>query len=149
MIGLIFLGNPWHADDGFGTAVHRCLERRRWPSHVRLLDAGQGGVLDFLRDCRRAVLVSSLSRHLGHPGQLLRLGESEVPGDPQGPLGSGPAAIMAAMRRVLPDPPRTELLGAVAARQVPFSAGLSPLVAAAAQTASAMLWRELGQSTAC
>ena len=149
MIGLICLGNPMHADDGFGAAVHRCLARRHWPAHVRLLDAGEGGVLDLLRQCRRAVLVTSLSRHLGRPGQLLRLGEREVPGDPQGPLGAGPAAILASMHRLLPEPPHTEVLGAVALRQVPFSAGLTPLVAAAAQTASAMLWRELGQASLC
>lgn len=148
VIGLIFLGNPLHADDGFGHAVHGRLTRRRWPAHVRLLDAGEGGVLDLLRQCRRAVLVSSLHSRLGHPGQILRLDETQVPGDPQGPLGAGPAAILASMRRVVPQPPRVEVLGAVAARQVPFSAGLTPLVAAAAQTASAMLWRELGQPSA-
>ena len=149
MIGLICLGNPLHADDGFGSAVHRRLSRRRWPPHVRLHDGSEGGVLDLLRHCRRAVLVTSLACHLGRPGEVLRLCETEVPGDPQGPLGAGTASILAAMRRVLTQPPHTEVLGAVALRQVPFSAGLTPLVAAAVETASAMLWRELGQSGPC
>lgn len=146
MIGLICLGNPWHADDGFGSAVHQRLSALRWPSHVRLHDGGEGGVLDLLRHCQQAVLVSSLASHLGRPGQVLRLGESDIPADPQGVLGSGPASILATMRRLIKSPPKTELLGAVALRQVPFSAGLSPLVAAAVETASAMLWRELGQA---
>ncbi|MCA1909952.1 MAG: hydrogenase maturation protease [Magnetospirillum sp.] len=145
VIGLICLGNSLHADDGFGPAVHRRLAVRRWPRDVRLLDATEGGVLDLLRQCRHAILVTSLDRALGRPGQVMRLSDDQVPADPQGPLGAGAAAILASMRRVLPKPPATEILGAVAQRQIPFSAGLSPLVAAAVETTSAMLWREWGQ----
>ncbi|MGE4278528.1 MAG: hydrogenase maturation protease [Magnetospirillum sp.] len=146
VIGLICLGNVLHADDGFGPAVHRRLTARRWPSDVRLLDAGEGGTLDLLRQCRHAVFVTSLDPALGRPGQVLRLSDEHVPADPQGPLGAGAAAIMASMRRMMDKPPLTEILGAVAQRQVPFSTGLSPLVAAAVETTSAMLWREWGQS---
>ncbi|MBI2242246.1 MAG: hydrogenase maturation protease [Magnetospirillum gryphiswaldense] len=148
VIGLICLGNMLHADDGFGPAVHRRLASRRWPDGVRLLDATEGGVLDLLRQCRHAILVTSLDRTLGQPGQVLRLSDDQVPADPQGPLGAGAAAILASMRRLLPEPPATEILGAVALRQIPFSAGLSPLVAAAVETTSAMLWREWGQPAA-
>ncbi|OJX71754.1 hydrogenase maturation protease [Magnetospirillum sp. 64-120] len=148
VIGLICLGNMLHADDGFGPAVHRRLASRRWPDGVRLLDATEGGVLDLLRQCRHAILVTSLDRTLGQPGQVLRLSDDQVPADPQGPLGAGVAAILASMRRLLPEPPATEILGVVALRQIPFSAGLSPLVAAAVETTSAMLWREWGQPAA-
>lgn len=143
MIGVICLGNPFHADDGFGSAVYRRLSARRCPRHVHLLDASEGGILDVLRQCRRAILVSALARHLGAPGQVLRLREADVPNDPQGPLGAGPASILASMNRLLTPPPQTEVWGAVAERQIPFSLGLSPMVAAAVETASAMLWREL------
>lgn len=145
VIGLICLGNILHADDGFGPAVHRRLTACRWPSDVRVLDASEGGTLDLLRQCRHAILVTSLNRALGRPGQVLRLTDGQVPADPQGPLGAGAAAIMATMRRVLDKPPVTEVLGVVAQRQIPFSTGLSPLVAAAVETTSAMLWREWGQ----
>lgn len=148
MIGLICLGNSLHADDGFGTAVHRRLAARAWPGHVCLHDGSEGGVLDVLRQCRQAVLITALSHRLGPPGQVLRLTEAEIPADPQGPLGAGPASIVVAMRRLMQRPPETEILGAVAALQIPFSAGLTPLVAAAVETASAMLWRQWGMGQA-
>lgn len=148
MIGLICLGNPLHADDGFGTAVHRRLAARPWPGNVRLHDGSEGGVLDILRQCQQAVLITALTQDLGQPGQVLRLSEADIPADPQGPLGAGPASIVAAMRRLMRKPPQTEILGAVAALQVPFSAGLTPLVAAAVETTSAMLWRQWGRAQA-
>lgn len=148
MIGLICLGNPLHADDGFGTAVHRRLTARDWPGHVRLHDGSEGGVLEILRQCRQAVLITALSSRLGRPGQVLRLSEADIPADPQGPLGAGPASIVAAMHRLMRKPPQTEILGAVAALQVPFSTGLTPLVAAAVETTSAMLWRQWGRTQA-
>ena len=146
MIGLICLGNPFHADDGFGTAVHPRLSGCPTPDEPRLHAGGEGGILNLLRHCRQAILISSLASHLGFPGQMMRLAADQIPADPQGPLGTGPASVLSSMRRVLADPPTVELLGAVALHQRPFSIGLSPMVAAAVETASAMVWREFGRA---
>lgn len=143
MITVIFLGNALHGDDGFAAAVHHRLAGRRWPVDVILVDAVAGGVLDATRGCNRAILVSCLGPRFGQPGQILRLAGSAYPPDPLGDLGCGLGALLAAMRR-LGHTADTEIVGVVGARQVPFSAGLSPLVAAAVETTAAMLWRELG-----
>lgn len=143
MITVICLGNPLHGDDGFGAAVHRRLTGRRWPVDVSLVDASQGGALDAAGTCRRLVLVTTLAGHFGRPGQILRLDGASLPPDPRGDLGCGLGALLAAMGR-LGLSPVVDVLGVVAVRQVPFSAGLSPLVAAAVETTAAMLWRELG-----
>lgn len=148
MIHLICLGNPMHADDGFGPALARRLEAMRWPPHIRLFDASGGGTQMFAQ-CRRAVVLDVLAPDFGIPGQVLRLKAGDYPADPRGPFGSGTATLLAAVTRLIRPVPEIEILGPVACRRQPFSPGLSPLVAAAVGTVAAMLGRELEGRPPC
>lgn len=143
MIHVICLGNPLHGDDGFGPAVYRHLSPLAWPQDVRVFDAAaEGGAVDLLRHCLRALVIDALPPDTGRGGEVLRL--PDYPPDPMGECGTGTAAILAAARRTIRPMPDLQVLGAVAIHCTPFHPGLSPLVAAAAKTVAAMVARELG-----
>lgn len=143
VIHVICLGNPLHGDDGFGPAVYRQLSALSWPEHVRVFDAAaEGGALGLFRRCARAVVIDALPPGTGRGGEVLRL--ADYPDDPMGEHGTGTAAILAAARRTIAPMPELEILGAVAIRCAPFHPGLSPLVAAAAETVAAMVAKQFG-----
>lgn len=143
MIHVICLGNALHGDDGFGAAVFRLLAGLSWPDAVRVFDAAaEGGALKLLRACDKALVIDALPPDCGQGGEIQRL--DAYPADPLGALGSGTAALLAAARRTIQPMPDLEILGAVAIHCTPFHPGLTPLVAAAAETVAAMVARELG-----
>lgn len=149
MIHLICLGNPLHADDGFGPAMAHRLGAMRWPAGIRLFDASADGGVQMFEHCRRAVVLDVLAPGFGPPGQVLRLKADDYPADPRGPFGSGTAALLSAVARLVRPAPEIEILGPVACLRLPFSPGLSPLVAAAVETVAAMLGRELEGRQPC
>lgn len=143
LIHVICLGNALHGDDGFGPAVYRQLSGLSWPADVRVFDAGaEGGVLPLFKACGTAMVIDALPPTSGGGGEILRL--ADYPADPMGERGTGTASILAAARRTISPMPELHVLGAVAIRCVPFHPGLSPLVAAAAETVAAMVAKELG-----
>lgn len=140
MIHVICLGNPMHGDDGFGAAVHRHLAPLTWPAGVAVLDwVALGGGIEPFRGCGQALVVDALPPGSGAPGEVLRLETY-----PEDVRAGGTAALLDNVRRLLCPAPAITILGAVAVRCVPFHSGLSPLVAAAAETVAAMVTRELG-----
>lgn len=140
MIHVVCVGNAMHGDDGFGPAVFRLLTPLRWPAGVAVLDwASQGGGVDPFRHCAQALVIDALPPGTGAAGEVMRL--EAYPAVPQ---GGGTAALLDSVRRVLSPAPSLSILGAVAVRCRPFQPGLSPLVAAAAETVAAMISRELG-----
>lgn len=143
MIHVICLGNPLHGDDGFGAAVYRQLAPLAWPGEVRVFDAAaEGGPLKLFKGCDRALLIDALPPGSGQGGEIRRL--DDYPADPLGPMGTGTATMLAAARRTILPMPDLEILGAVAIHCTPFHPGLSPLVAAAAETVAVMVAKELG-----
>lgn len=143
LIHVICLGNALHGDDGFGPAVYRQLSGLSWPDSVRVFDtSADGGVLALFRACGTAMVIDALPPTSGSGGEILRL--SDYPADPMGEYGTGTASILAAARRTIAPMPELRVLGAVAIRCAPFHPGLSPLLAAAAETVAAMVAKELG-----
>ena len=145
MIHLICLGNPLHADDGFGAAMLHRLNRLSWPENLRVLDGtGKVSPLSLFERCRRAVIIESLPRRLGVPGEILRLDGETYRGHPPDQFNGGTGAVLAAVRRLVDPLPMMEVIGPVACNRLPFAPGLSPLLMAASFTLTAMLAAEFG-----
>jgi hydrogenase maturation protease len=145
VIHFICLGNPLHADDGFGSAIGHRLRRLHWPHNVRILDAtGSLPPLPMFEQCRRAIILESLPRHLGVPGQILRLDAEHYSGHPPDPLTTGTGALLACVRRTVSPLPAMEVMGPVTSLRIPFAPGLSPLVLAASYSVAAALAAEFG-----
>lgn len=145
MINLICLGNPQHADDGFGAAMAHRLGRLRWPRNVRILDGTTtASPLALFEHCHHAILLESLPRRLGIPGEILRLPAEHYRGHPPDQFSGGTAALLAAVRRLITPLPVMEVMGPVSRCRLPFAPGLSPLVLVASITMTAVLAAELG-----
>lgn len=66
-IVVVGCGNPLFGDDGFGPAVIRYLHRYRFPSHVRVIDAGTGAdcyVFSLLDPCvtREIIIIDCIDQ---------------------------------------------------------------------------------------
>lgn len=145
VIHLICLGNPLHADDGFGAAMAHRLARLRWPDEVRVLDGTtKGSPLSLFENCRRAIIVESLPRRLGTPGEILRLPAEQYRGHAPDQFSGGTRALLAAVRRMVSPLPAMEVTGPVSCCRLPFAPGLTPLVLAASLTLTARLAAEFG-----
>lgn len=145
VIHLICLGNPLHADDGFGAVMAHRLGRMTWPDHVRILDGtGKTGLQSLFDNCRHAIVLEALPRKLGAPGEILRLDGATYGGHPPDQFNGGTGAILAAARRSVPQLPPIEVMGPVAVCRTPFAPGLTPLVLAASITLTTRLTAEFG-----
>lgn len=149
MIHLICLGNPLHADDGFGAAMVHRLNRLNWPEGVRVLDGtGKASPPSLFENCRQAIIIEALPRRLGVPGEILRLDGETYRGHPPDQFSGGTGAVLAAVRRLVEPLPQMEVIGPVACNRLPFAPGLSPLLMAASFTLTAMLAAEFGGKAA-
>lgn len=147
MIHLICLGNPLHADDGFGAAMAHRLGALDWPEHVRVLDGTvRISPQALFENCGHAIVIEALPRRLGAPGEILRLDGAGYRGHPPDQFNGGTGAILAAARRQMATMPALEVMGPVAASRLPFAPGLTPLVMAAAHSLTIRLAAEFGGS---
>jgi hydrogenase maturation protease len=136
------IGNIFNRDDGFGSAVAQELLQRPRPPGVRVEDYGIRGMhlaLDLLEGCDLLVLVDALAGD-DPPGTVCLL-EPDAAGPGAGPLDAhllDPQAVLAMVAG----------LGAVIGRVLVVGCrpaylgegiGLSPPVAAAVDTAVAMV----------
>lgn len=145
VIHLICLGNPLHADDGFGAAMVHRLNRMNWPDNLRVLDGtGKASPVSLFENCRRAIVIESLPRRLGVAGEILRLDGATYRGHPPDQFNGGTGAVLTAVRRLVDPLPIIEVIGPVACNRLPFAPGLSPLLMAASLTLTAMLAAEFG-----
>lgn len=145
MIHLICLGNPLHADDGFGSAMAYRLGRLHWPDRVRVMDGtGKTSPLALFENCRRAIIIEALPRRLGTPGEILRLDGETYQGHPPDQFNGGTGAILSAVRRLISPLPAMEVMGPVASNRLPFAPGLAPLTMAACLSLTTMLAAEFG-----
>lgn len=136
------VGNVFLGDDGFGGEVARRLADHELPPGTRVVDYGIRGIhlaYDLLEDVDTLVLVDTLPGP-GAPGELtvLEVDASTEAGDAVAvdvdAHGMDPAAVLALLRRLGGTPPRTFVVGVVAA-DVGEGIGLSPVVAAAVDAA--------------
>lgn len=145
MIHFICLGNPLHADDGFGAVMAHRLGRLRWPEDIRVLDGtAKVSPLTLFEGCGRAIIVEALPQHLGAPGEILRLPAEHYSGHAPDQFSGGTATLLAAVRRLITPLPALEVMGPVSCCRMPFAPGLSPLVLAASLTMTACLAAEFG-----
>jgi len=75
------LGNPILTDDGVGIQVVQAAAARRSPTDaVTFAEASVGGLrlLDFLVGYDRVVMVDAIRSHDGRPGEIYRLGPSDL-----------------------------------------------------------------------
>lgn len=149
MIHFICLGNPLHADDGFGAAMAHRLSRLQWPDRVRVMNGtGKTSPLALFENCRHAIIIEALPRRLGAPGEILRLDGETYQGHPPDQFNGGTGTILSAVRRMVAPLPTMEVMGPVACNRLPFAPGLSPLTMAAAFTLTTMLAAEFGGKAA-
>ncbi|MBX9635462.1 MAG: hypothetical protein K2X44_10830 [Magnetospirillum sp.] len=144
MIHLICLGNPLHSDAGFGAAIHHRLTHLAWSGGIRVFDATARNALPLFEHCDRVIVLEALPPDCGIPGQIMRMNGQEYPPDPHGAMAVGTGPLLAAAARIIHPVPAIEVLGPVALRNQPYCPGLTPMVAAAVQTVTAMLVKELG-----
>jgi hydrogenase maturation protease len=137
LVHVLCFGNPWHGDDAFGLHVLRRLrDERRLPPHVRALDAGTAGLnaIPLFEGCNKAVLVDAVKTG-AKVGQLHRLSMTGCVHavDQQGMHGSGVESLLAALPAAFPNStmPELVLIGVEIGQIAPFTAVLSPAVAAA------------------
>ncbi|MGE5514378.1 MAG: hydrogenase maturation protease [Bacteroidota bacterium] len=148
MIHLICLGNPLHADDGFGAVMAHRLSRLDWPDKVRVMDGtGKASPVALFENCRRAIVIESVPRRLGASGEIVRLDGETYQGHPPDQFSGGTGSVLAAVRRQVTPLPAIEVIGPVACNRLPFAPGLSPLTMAAALSLTAMLAAEFGGKT--
>lgn len=144
MLHLICLGNPLHADDGFGAAVGHRLAHMHWPGHIRIYNTARRRALPLFDGCDKAVVLTSFGPSCGRAGQILRLAGHEHPIDFRSPFGGGTITLLSTVSKAIRPTPEVEVLGPVAGCAHLFSPGLSPLVAAAVESVTALLAREFG-----
>lgn len=137
LVHVLCFGNLWHGDDAFGLHVlQRLRDERRLPAHVRAFDAGTAGLnaIPLFEGCSKAVLVDAVKTG-AKIGQLHRLSVTGyLPAvDQPGMHGSGVESLLAALPSAFADStmPELVLIGAEIGQIAPFTAVLSPAVAAA------------------
>jgi hydrogenase maturation protease len=73
-VAVVGCGNIVRGDDGVGVAAVHALARESLPDHVKLVDAGTGGmdVLFHIEGARRAILIDAV-QGAGQPGEIFRV----------------------------------------------------------------------------
>lgn len=73
-VAVVGCGNSVRGDDGVGVAAVHALAREPLPAHVKLVDAGTGGmdVLFHIEGVRRAILIDAV-QGAGQPGEIFRV----------------------------------------------------------------------------
>jgi hydrogenase maturation protease len=147
-VHILCFGNLWHGDDGFGLHVLRQLrEHHHLPPHVRAFDAGTSGLsaLPLFEDCSKAVLVDAI-KVWANVGRLHRLNFNDCIPDlsQQGMHGGGVEDLLAALPTAFPNStmPELVLIAAEVGQITPFTATLSPPVAAAVTQAVELVMLE-------
>jgi len=138
------VGNAWLRDDGFGGEVARCLEARRLPDGVAVMDVGTGG-LDLAYEVMRgydALVILDVSRQGGEPGTLYVMEVSEdavdariEDGEVINPHGMDPQTVLRFVRSVGAWPGRVMMIACEPAEVEEPGFGLSPSVAQAVRRA--------------
>jgi len=138
MVHVICFGNIWQGDDGFGIRVfNRLCERRDWPAHAKLFDAGTAGLaaLDYFESCRKVVIVDALKSG-GAPGLVRRFAMDEIgsPDDEYSLHQLGVNHLLAAVTAFAGVAPDVVVIGAEIGKIDPFTNQLSPALEAAVET---------------
>jgi hydrogenase maturation protease len=148
---VVCFGNPLHGDDGFGPAVCARLAAAPLPADVRVFEAGTRGLdaLALLTGCREAILVDAQAGR--RPGRLRLFAPEALAGQAQAATGHGEGIgyLLRALAALGEPGPTLRILVAEADELRPFSPGLSPKLAAAADRAARLLCRCLHRARGC
>lgn len=143
---ILGIGNPLAGDDGVGgRAVEALTAAGDLPAGIRVLDVGVLGVdvLAWVEPDEPVVILDAV-HGWGGPGTLYRFDLDEIQTPVAPPLSVHDLGIAHALSaaRLMGRPLRGTLLGVEPARVEPFTAGLSPPVAAALPALQAAAIRE-------
>lgn len=144
---IICFGNPLHGDDGFGPAVYDRLADRRWPTGVRVSDAGTAGPTALaLFDGFDEIVVVDASSPAGHPGRIWRPTRDDVFAETSAAgHGVGVGHLLRNVEVVCDPPPEISFVAVEASCVTPFRMGLSDPVARAIDAVVDLLVRECGE----
>jgi hydrogenase maturation protease len=139
-------GNPLAGDDGVGIrAIEALAAAGDLPHGIRLLDVGVLGIdiLAWIQPDEPVVILDAVHGP-GEPGTLYRLDLEEIEALAEPPLSVHDLGIAHALQaaRLMGRPLRGTLVGVEPARVEPFTAALSPPVAAALPALQAAAIRE-------
>jgi hydrogenase maturation protease len=127
------VGNLLVGDEGVGVHALRALEQETWPSHVRLVDCGTGGLhlLELLRGHARIVLIDA-TRDGAPVGTVTRF-RARVAADFPPALGAHDIGLrdLIAAAGLLGPLPEIDVITVSIAELKPMTMDLSPPVAAA------------------
>ena len=136
------VGNIFFGDDGFGVEVSRRLSERALPEGVQVKDFGIRGLdltYALLDGWDAAILVDALPRG-GDPGTLYVIDPAADAGPPVlDPHAMHPARVLAMARELGGTPPILRVVGCEPGAAEEMQMGLSPAVAAAVDTACALV----------
>lgn len=125
---IVCFGNELHGDDGFGYHIYLKLIELAWPEDVAVFYAGIAGInaLDFIQNCRWAILVDALMDK-GQAGEVLVLKPTELPtgNRPSSSHDNGLQHLLELMHAVYDQCPEITIVGAVVPGVQPFTPGLT------------------------
>jgi hydrogenase maturation protease len=148
---VVGLGNPILRDDGVGVHVVRAAARQVQRDDIVFAEASIGGLrlLDLLAGYERAILVDAIVTPDGRPGEIRRLGPTDLRCSRH--AGSShdvslPAALALGRRMGMALPPdeRISIIAIEAVDVLTFGEDCTPEVAAAIPRAVEVLLEELG-----
>ncbi len=127
------VGNLLVGDEGVGVHALRALEQEIWPSHVRLVDGGTGGLhlVELLRGPGRIVLIDA-TRDGEPPGTVAQF-RARLAADFPPALGAHDIGLrdLIAAAALLGPLPRIDVITVSVVELKPMTMDLSPPVAAA------------------
>jgi hydrogenase maturation protease len=148
------VGNAWLRDDGFGGEVARCLQQRRLPKGVAVMDAGTGG-LDLAYEVMRgydALVILDVAHQGGEPGTLyvMEVSEGSIDGkiddgETINPHGMDPRTVLRFVRSIGAWPGRVMVIACEPADVEDVGLGLSLDVRAAVERAVELVVETAGQ----
>jgi hydrogenase maturation protease len=143
---ILGVGNPLAGDDGVGVrAIEALVAAGGLAEGIRLLDVGVLGmdILAWTRPDEPVVILDTVHGP-GEPGTLYRFGLDEIEAPTEPPLSVHDLGVADALHaaRLMGRPLRGTLIGVEPARVEPFTAALSPPVAAALPALQAAAIRE-------
>jgi hydrogenase maturation protease len=143
---ILGVGNPLAGDDGVGVrAIEALAAAGDLPPRIRLLDVGVLGmdILAWIQPDEPVVILDAVHGP-GEPGTLYRLDLEEIEAPAAPPVSVHDLGIAHALQaaRLMGRPLHGTLIGVEPARVEPFTAALSPPVAAALPALQAAAIRE-------
>ncbi len=146
---ILGLGNPIRCDDGVGNQVAKSLEKRISSPEVKVIEADTSGfgLLDFLQNFDRAIIIDAIQTPQGEVGQIHRLSLEDLAIPSQPVLTHGvdlPTAIKFGQELGLPLPQEIVIFAVEVEDTITFSEECTPKVKKTIPKLVRLVLQELG-----